>query len=104
MTAYVGSGSYCYASTLATVAGRGWPPGMIETLTGSAFGFQTVEGVPYFDLVGWDPVVGLTGAEMQGRTCLGHYTEVLREVGGLRVLDYLEPSAHIPEPAHQRRS
>ncbi|WP_053207720.1 hypothetical protein [Jiangella muralis] len=62
MTAYVGSGPYCYASTLATVAGRGWPAAVVETLTGSAFGYQLYDGVPYFDPAGWDPDLGVDQA------------------------------------------
>jgi hypothetical protein len=46
---------------------------------GSAFGFQTVEGVPHFDPAGWDPEVGMPGADVEGRTCLGPHTEGPRE-------------------------
>lgn len=69
MTAYVGSGPYCYASTLATVAGRGWPAAVVETLTGSAFGYQLFDGLPYFDPAGWDPDLGVDQAlELLGWT------------------------------------
>ena len=62
MSAYVGSGPYCYANTLSMVAGDGWRPGLVETLTGSPFGFQMVGPLPLFDPDGWDPDTGLNQA------------------------------------------
>ncbi|MEU8900367.1 hypothetical protein [Nocardia sp. NPDC048505] len=74
MTTYIGSGPYCYASTVSMMMGGQWAPALIETLTGAAFGFQVVEGVPYFDPVGWDPdqgvdqALGLLGWSSERRT------------------------------------
>ncbi|HEX6148499.1 hypothetical protein [Nocardioides sp.] len=62
MTSYVGSGPYCYADSLSMVIGQGWRPGLVETLTGSPFGFQMVGPLPLFDPVGWDPDLGLDQA------------------------------------------
>ncbi len=62
MSAYVGSGPYCYANTLSMVVDAGWPPGLVETLTGSPFGFQMVGPLPLFDPAGWDPDTGLDQA------------------------------------------
>ena len=62
MNAYVGSGPYCYANTLSMVVDDGWRPGLIETLTGSPFGFQMVGPLPLFDPAGWDPDTGLDQA------------------------------------------
>ena len=62
MSVYVGSGPYCYANTLSMVVDNGWRPGLIETLTGSPFGFQMVGPLPLFDPAGWDPDSGLDQA------------------------------------------
>lgn len=62
MSAYVGSGPYCYANTLSMVVGEGWRPGLVETLTGAPFGFQMVGPLPLFDPAGWDPDTGLDQA------------------------------------------
>lgn len=62
MNAYVGSGPYCYANSLSMVVHDGWPPGLVETLTGSPFGFQMVGPLPLFDPAGWDPDTGLDQA------------------------------------------
>ena len=62
VSAYVGSGPYCYANTLTMVAEDGWRPGLVETLTGSPFGFQMVGPLPLFDPPGWDPDTGLDQA------------------------------------------
>ncbi len=62
MTRYVGSGPYCYANTLSMVVGEGWRPGLVETLSGSPFGFQLIGPLPLFDPVGWDPDLGLDQA------------------------------------------
>ena len=70
MTAYVGSGPYCYANALCTVLDQGWSPGLVETLTGSPFGFQRVGPMPLFDPIGWDPDLGLDQAlELLGWAC-----------------------------------
>jgi hypothetical protein len=60
--AYVGSGPYCYSNTLSMVVGEGWRPALVETLTGSPFGFQMVGPLPLFDPAGWDPDTGLDQA------------------------------------------
>ncbi len=44
------------------VVDEGWRPGLIETLTGSPFGFQMVGPLPLFDPAGWDPDTGLDQA------------------------------------------
>lgn len=62
MTAYLGSGPYCYSNTLCTVVDEGWPPGVVETLTGSPFGFQMEGPLPLFDPEGWHPDTGLDQA------------------------------------------
>lgn len=62
MTRYVGSGPYCYANTLSMVVGAAWRPGLVETLTGSPFGFQLIGPLPLFDPAGWDPDLGLDQA------------------------------------------
>ena len=62
MNAYIGSGPYCYANTLSMVVDDGRPPGLVETLTGSPFGFQMVGPLPLFDPAGWDPDTGLDQA------------------------------------------
>lgn len=61
---YVGSGPYCYTNSLVAVLGADSPPDyVVETLTGSPFGFQLIAGrVPLFDPYGWDPDVGLDQA------------------------------------------
>ena len=62
MNGYVGSGPYCYANSLSMVVDGGWRPGLVETLTGSPFGFQMVGPLPLFDPAGWDPDAGLNQA------------------------------------------
>lgn len=62
MVRYLGSSPYCYANTLCTVTGEGWDPGLVETLTGSPFGFQMVGSLPLFDPPGWDPDTGVDQA------------------------------------------
>lgn len=62
MNGYVGSGPYCYSNSLSMVVGDGWRPGLVETLTGSPFGFQMVGPLPLFDPPGWDPDTGLDQA------------------------------------------
>jgi hypothetical protein len=72
MTPYVGSGPYCYTNALAMVLGPAAPPlPVIETLTGSPFGVQSVGGVlPLFDPYGWDPEIGLDAAiDLLGLRC-----------------------------------
>lgn len=72
MTNYVGSGSYCYANSLAMILGEFAPPASaVEVLTGSPFGAQVErDGRPYFDPPGWDPDLGLDAAiELLGWTC-----------------------------------
>lgn len=61
---YVGNGPYCYANTLVAVLGDDAPPpGLVETLTGSPFGFQLIAGrIPLFDPYGWDPDTGIDQA------------------------------------------
>lgn len=62
MNGFVGSGPYCYANSLSMVVGGAWPPGLVETLTGSPFGFQMAGPLPLFDPAGWDPDAGLDQA------------------------------------------
>ncbi|MFD9721238.1 hypothetical protein [Streptomyces sp. NPDC059076] len=73
MLPYTGSGPYCYANSLAMAAGDHLlpPPGVIETLTGSPFGFQLIGGtMPLFDPYGWDPERGLDAAiDLLGLRC-----------------------------------
>lgn len=73
MIAYQGSGPYCYTHSLAMVAGADElpSPAVIETLTGSPFGFQLIGGVlPLFDPYGWDPERGLDQAvDLLGLRC-----------------------------------
>ncbi|GAB2597367.1 hypothetical protein GCM10027168_32840 [Streptomyces capparidis] len=72
MTAYTGSGPYCYANSLAMVLGPDAPPpAVIETLTGSPFGVQLLAGtLPLFDPYGWDPETGLSDAiDLLGLRC-----------------------------------
>lgn len=61
---YVGNGPYCYTNSLLTVLGGEAPtPGIVETLTSSAFGFQLLAGrLPLFDPYGWNPDHGLDQA------------------------------------------
>ncbi|QDY78424.1 hypothetical protein [Streptomyces qinzhouensis] len=65
---YTGSGPYCYTNSLIMVAGAATgrplpPPAVVETLTGSAFGFQLIAGtLPLFDPYAWDPELGLDQA------------------------------------------
>jgi hypothetical protein len=70
MTAYIGSGSYCYANSLAMIV-NSTPPSAIEVLTGSPYGAQIEpSGLPYFDPPGWNPDLGLDAAiELLGWTC-----------------------------------
>ncbi|MFJ8231833.1 hypothetical protein ACIQ9E_18035 [Streptomyces sp. NPDC094448] len=62
---YTGSGPYCYTHSLTMAAGADTgrplpPPAVVETLTGSAFGFQLIGGaLPLFDPYAWDPELGL---------------------------------------------
>ncbi|MGP4093378.1 hypothetical protein [Nonomuraea sp. KM90] len=72
MLAYLGSGPYCYAHSLAMVLGPASPEvGVIETLTGSPFGMRLVGGTrPFFDPYGWDPELGVDAAvELLGWRC-----------------------------------
>ncbi|WP_405792323.1 hypothetical protein [Streptomyces sp. NBC_01506] len=73
MITYQGSGPYCYTHSLAMVAGAGEvpPSAVIETLTGSPFGFQLLGGtLPLFDPYGWDPERGLDEAvDLLGLRC-----------------------------------
>lgn len=71
MSAYVGSGPYCYANSLSMVVEDRWRPSLLETLTGSPFGFQMVGPLPLFDPAGWDPDTGLD----QALTLLGWDSE-----------------------------
>ncbi|WP_067534374.1 hypothetical protein [Nocardia crassostreae] len=61
---YRGSGPYCYSNCLAMMMGAGAPDvGVIETVTGSAFGMQLVGGeLPFLDPFGWDPGIGIDDA------------------------------------------
>ena len=70
MTAYIGSGSYCYANSLAMIV-NSTPPSAIEVLTGSPYGAQVERaGLPWFDPRGWDPDLGLDAAiSLLGWTC-----------------------------------
>jgi hypothetical protein len=70
--AYIGSGPYCYANSLAMVLGPGSPdPSVIEVLTGSPFGFWMLGGTtPFFNPPGWDPIIGLDAAiDLLGWEC-----------------------------------
>jgi hypothetical protein len=72
MTAFTGSGPYCYANSLAMMLGEDSPPpGVIEVLTGAPFGFELIHGtLPLFDPYGWTPEIGLDAAiESLGWTC-----------------------------------
>ncbi|MCM2393269.1 hypothetical protein [Streptomyces albipurpureus] len=73
MISYLGSGPYCYTDSLAMVAGADSvpPTAVIETLTGSPFGFQLIGGtLPLFDPLGWDPELGLDEAvDLLGLRC-----------------------------------
>ena len=70
MLPYIGSGPYCYTNSLLMVLDDpALTPGLVETLTGSAFGFQLLfGGLPLFDAYGWDPDLGLD----QALTLLGY--------------------------------
>ncbi|QBS44344.1 hypothetical protein [Nocardia sp. CS682] len=73
MHPYIGSGPYCYSNSLAMLLGPHAPAtGVIETLTGSPFGFQLENGsTPFFDPVGWHPEIGLAAAiESLGWSCV----------------------------------
>ncbi|MFI6515308.1 hypothetical protein ACIBF1_07075 [Spirillospora sp. NPDC050679] len=61
---YAGSGPYCYSNCLAMMLGDGAPPvAVIETVTGSPFGMQWIDGaLPYFDPYGWNPEIGVEQA------------------------------------------
>ncbi|SHF93464.1 hypothetical protein [Streptoalloteichus hindustanus] len=75
MIPYVGSGPYCYTSSLSMTLSPDAPPlPVIETVTGSPFGAQLVAGVtPFFDPCGWNPEVGLDAAiELLGWRCARH--------------------------------
>lgn len=72
MTAYVGSGPYCYTNSLTMVLGEpALPSAVVETLTGSPFGLQLLAGeLPMFDPYGWDPEIGVDDAlELLGWSC-----------------------------------
>lgn len=72
MPAYVGSGPYCYANSLAMALGPAAPsPSVIEVLTGSPFGIELLGGqTPLFDPYGWDPDLGVDDAiALLGWTC-----------------------------------
>ncbi|MEU7185482.1 hypothetical protein [Streptomyces sp. NPDC045369] len=64
MLTYTGSGPYCYSNSLAMVLGPAAPStAVIETLTGSPFGFELIGGtMPLFDPYGWHPELGLQAA------------------------------------------
>lgn len=61
---YVGSGPYCYTNSLVAVLGGTAPStAVVESVTGSPFGFQLLAGrLPLFDPYGWDPDIGLDQA------------------------------------------
>ncbi|MDL2342911.1 hypothetical protein QOL99_01980 [Deinococcus sp. MIMF12] len=72
---YFGSGPYCFTNSLISALGPDAPsPAIVETLTGSPFGFQWLAGrVPLFDPFGWDPDLGLDQAlDLLGYTCRKH--------------------------------
>ncbi|MGW1980408.1 hypothetical protein [Streptomyces sp. NPDC001889] len=73
MIPYHGSGPYCYTHSLRMAAGADElpPPAVIETLTGSPFGFQLIGGtLPLFDPYSWDPGYGLDQAiDLLGLSC-----------------------------------
>jgi hypothetical protein len=72
LTPYIGSGPYCYSSSLAMVLGPGAPsPSVIEVLTGSPFGIELIAGrLPLFDPYAWDPDRGVDDAiALLGWTC-----------------------------------
>ena len=67
-----GSGPYCYANSPATLLDDpGFPPDLLEVLTGSPFGFQLLAGGrPEFDPYGGDPGIGIDRAlAAAGYTC-----------------------------------
>ncbi|MFI9408171.1 hypothetical protein [Nocardia sp. NPDC052316] len=73
MHPYIGSGPYCYSNSLAMMLGAHAPTtGVIETLTGSPFGFQLENGSrPFFDPIGWHPEIGLAAAiDLLGWSCV----------------------------------
>lgn len=59
---YLGNSPYCYANTLAMTIGVPVDAPLIEVLTGSAFGYQRIGPLPFFDPPGWDPDQGLDQA------------------------------------------
>lgn len=61
---YTGNGPYCYTNSLISVLGPDAPSAaVVETLTGSPFGFQLLAGeLPLFDPYGWNPNLGLDQA------------------------------------------
>lgn len=67
---YLGNSPYCYTNTLLMALGRSdLSPALLETLSGSPFGFQLLFGkLPLFDPYGWDPNLGLD----QALTLLGY--------------------------------
>ncbi|MGV9312692.1 hypothetical protein ACWDR0_10920 [Streptomyces sp. NPDC003691] len=76
LPSYAGSGPYCYTHSLIMTAGAATgrplpPPGVVETLTGSPFGFQLIAGsLPLFDPYAWDPEIGLDQAvRLLGLVC-----------------------------------
>jgi len=92
MIAFIGSGPYCYANSLAMSLGDHAPsPSVIEVLTGSPFGIELIGGrMPFFDPYGWDPDQGVDAAiRLLGWDCvrngaeddeeaLGHLREALK--------------------------
>jgi len=88
---YVGSGAYCYTNCLAMALsaaepGIGFDTRLIETCTGSPFGFCLEDGMPMFSPADWNPDIGvdqalrLLGWEASRRhfTDLGSATDELR--------------------------
>lgn len=59
---YVGSGSYCFSNSVAMALSGAIAvnPSDIEVVTGSAFGAQWENDMPFFDPPGWTPDLGLT--------------------------------------------
>ncbi|MFI9507752.1 hypothetical protein [Nocardia sp. NPDC052566] len=87
MTAYIGSGPYCYSNALAMMLAGAPPVGVIETLTGAPFGAQIESGIPFFDPIGWHPEIGIdTAVELLGWSCVrtdgGSEEEALERLRG----------------------
>ncbi|MGH3158039.1 MAG: hypothetical protein ACRDNF_15885 [Streptosporangiaceae bacterium] len=69
---YIGSGPYCYASSLSMILDpHAVAPSVVEVLTGSPFGARLLSGgLLSFDPPGWDPGIGLdTAIDLLGWTC-----------------------------------